>query len=1258
MQSYHHDAATAPIPIKGKEPVPASCSTSSHPFPYQRRRPFSQSTIIKPYPVLTTSRSLGALNTRYGCKTNTWTSSSGELGLLSESEEADGREEFVDEYNRLAKRVYGIRLLVTRDFPVDASVPTRRPSWLSKALRRTSSGQSTQTVIIRSEPRQLRHRRSVSDVALNLVHHVKRDELKGENLQDLVRLCGKSIFYLPTEYAPCSLVLPTCFRALAQALVQHADTRGIFRVPGSARVVSILYDYYCPDRDARGANAISITTRCPNLPTHIKCSAHDIASAFKKFIAGLPGGILGSLSLFDAFVAIYSQLHADPELTKTRESKLRARLIALAIGTVRSQYQRELICAVFGLLCFVGRAAENAPREDEDGRPLPTSDLMGYNALSIVFGPLLINDLIDSYSMKLADPAAGLVLLPVSAPKSRKERYKHRKSKSRAEDSASLYTVDKIHVANNITEMLIIHWREVVRQMRSLGTLKISRHEHIAQRKTNKAKLGSSASDSFPLRRPPKWSSPAPLHNQKGRSVSPLTRSPTPFPKTSSFKLRDNTGAEPEPISIKRRRSRPSSSCPSRKTSSRISENCLSPTAEESPPASQYAGSDEASVGQTSHPAISSAARTSPSDSIESALENQSLDRASGGGESETGGRTRERPFRTLDVHEDPSVPHNRSSSSHILSGSELTFHSVKSSIVEISNNEGYSSRQGYATPRAKEFGMLKKSPSKKTITPARSSRTTEEYHSSHAGDYLYTPARNVDYSEKWKALSLASKTSTESLAKAAKERRLRRSPGNSSFRRSEELSIQRNEIPSTPKWKQQLMDTRSEGRRKPAKLSPEKKSVFEKSPQSGPLKESALRKPGLSPGGSVFEGGSRPILYRSSSKPTQGAVKAIAALFDNTINNSPISTATIRPKRIGCDSSSILSPYSISNSPSKAARSNNTPTTNTPSITFDGSKGRFQPPETPTRSRESGLSIDDGTCGSGFSGVNIVNTPTKFPRISLRPVDNTLAASKKVPLSSTPRPVPARDRELDQPPSLGTMVPPLEEPPIAQHINFTRPYPSSPPSCDENYGRASTESPRPGSGNSMLHAQIRHLQKHLEHRAEENTQLRRQLEARENMDIGKLCEQLRAARREAKMWRERAEAAEKRVAVFKQFTARVRGLRESVTLEDIEGDISGKGQVDGPSQRGDEQKEWCNPCYLEVSEDREGIEERIRQYTKKQASPSINDKSCIKKGELWSSRARNQGPRMNAHANRTAQLWDITDELLMLDGNTKREGY
>ncbi|PNH56387.1 hypothetical protein VD0003_g1333 [Verticillium dahliae] len=69
-------------------------------------------------------------------------------------------------------------------------------------------------------------------------------------------------------------------------------------------------------------------------------------------------------------------------------------------------------------------------------------------------------------------------------------------------------------------------------------------------------------------------------------------------------------------------------------------------------------------------------------------------------------------------------------------------------------------------------------------------------------------------------------------------------------------------------------------------------------------------------------------------------------------------------------------------------------------------------------------------------------------------------------------------------------------------------------------------------------------LQKQLEARDEEASSLRRQLETRENMDIGTLSEQLREAKRESAMWKSRAEAAEKRLAVFEGFTMRLRDIR------------------------------------------------------------------------------------------------------------------
>jgi hypothetical protein len=75
-------------------------------------------------------------------------------------------------------------------------------------------------------------------------------------------------------------------------------------------------------------------------------------------------------------------------------------------------------------------------------------------------------------------------------------------------------------------------------------------------------------------------------------------------------------------------------------------------------------------------------------------------------------------------------------------------------------------------------------------------------------------------------------------------------------------------------------------------------------------------------------------------------------------------------------------------------------------------------------------------------------------------------------------------------------------------------------------------------------------LQKLLSVRSEEVASLRRQLETMSNMDIGTLSEQLRDAKRECTMWKARAEAAEKRVAVFERFTSRIRGIRAAAEPE------------------------------------------------------------------------------------------------------------
>ena len=301
-------------------------------------------------------------------------------------------------------------------------------------------------------------------------------------------------------------------------------------MPGSHGTVGLLYNHFCALDD--GGEVISGTVRCPTLPDHIPCDVHDVASAFKKFISGLPGGILGSLRLFDALISIQTQLHTDPELTRTKQSKVRARLIALAIFTLKSQYRRELICAVFGLLCMIGRAAETYQREDERGRPLPTSDLMGYGPLSICFGPLLVGDLLETYTMRLANPHGGLILLPISPPKSRKERQKEKQKKPKTEDNTISFNtyVDKIKVANGVTEMLITHWRDVVRHMKDLKALKpLTSHKSLALISTTRPILRPSASDTFAIRKPPDWD------GMKSQRLNDGGASPTPAGREMPF---------------------------------------------------------------------------------------------------------------------------------------------------------------------------------------------------------------------------------------------------------------------------------------------------------------------------------------------------------------------------------------------------------------------------------------------------------------------------------------------------------------------------------------------------------------------------------------------------------------------------------------------------------------------------------------------------------------------------------------------------
>lgn len=312
--------------------------------------------------------------------------------------------------------------------------------------------------------------------------------------------------------------------------------RGIFRINGSHATVSALYDHYA-SQDEDG-DAVSGTVRCPTLPDNIQCDEHDVASAFKKFLSGLPGGVLGKIWLFEALVSIHNQLGIDPEMTKTRQTKVRARLIACAISSHPSRFQRDLICAVFGLLCMIGRAAETAVREDEAGRPLPTHGLMGYNALGTIFGPLLVGELMDEYDPYQQEKVDAAEPVKPSTPPKKENKPRHKKNKS-AEESLieSRLASEKMKVANRVAEMLITHWRDVIRHMKNMGSMTGAVVEN---RKMNtrgmsgttsmQPLLRPSASESFFLRRPPDWDE----EERVGRYAG-VNGSPTPSDRNCSL---------------------------------------------------------------------------------------------------------------------------------------------------------------------------------------------------------------------------------------------------------------------------------------------------------------------------------------------------------------------------------------------------------------------------------------------------------------------------------------------------------------------------------------------------------------------------------------------------------------------------------------------------------------------------------------------------------------------------------------------------
>lgn len=311
------------------------------------------------------------------------------------------------------------------------------------------------------------NRQSISDSAY--IRRYKPDVYTPIDLADMERLASKSLLRLPPDYAPFPLDIPTCLRACAQAIAEKANTRGIFRVSGSERVVEEFSRYYnsVPAHEA----TVLGTVRQDTLPVHIVHTIHDVASTFKRFLSRLPGGVLVSPTLYNTFVAIREQLDGPSEPSSQYRVKNRARLIALAIQSIKSKSVRHMICALFGLLNMIGRITELSPDERVDGRPLPLDqELVNYQGLGVCIGPLLTND----PPSKPVQPTSGPSPFSWSSKLRRRQAQNVTDDAKAKEEAIGKAMLKRARVAAGVAEMLITHWRDVVYELKDLN--KQARH--------------------------------------------------------------------------------------------------------------------------------------------------------------------------------------------------------------------------------------------------------------------------------------------------------------------------------------------------------------------------------------------------------------------------------------------------------------------------------------------------------------------------------------------------------------------------------------------------------------------------------------------------------------------------------------------------------------------------------------------------------------------------------------------------------------
>ena len=168
-----------------------------------------------------------------------------------------------------------------------------------------------------------------------------------------------------------------------------------------------------------------------------------------------------------------TNLEHDPELSEPDLAKLKAKMIALAISSVASDYRLYLIQAVLGLVSYLGHEAEKLQMEtassDEDH---PSSELMSYRSLGVVLGPLLLGNLTDSAVHGNGEGHAGTPRISLEVDSAKKFRkHKRKQSDMKLDQSATLAAfVDRANRTAVVMQQLLSSWPQVVTQLRDINS--------------------------------------------------------------------------------------------------------------------------------------------------------------------------------------------------------------------------------------------------------------------------------------------------------------------------------------------------------------------------------------------------------------------------------------------------------------------------------------------------------------------------------------------------------------------------------------------------------------------------------------------------------------------------------------------------------------------------------------------------------------------------------------------------------------------